>query len=163
MPGGWSWLTGHILVLFRATGRLPPLTNMALAIQDLSLDFRETETFLLDMWPAYPVSIVTFNPQATLLASQKYNLPKPDVFSESIKPIVGGPSLLSMNGKDWKTWRAFFNPGFSAASLTDHIPFIADAVGVFCDKLSEESGRSIFSLDDFVTRLTFDIIMKVVM
>ncbi|KAF7854227.1 hypothetical protein EAF04_010524 [Stromatinia cepivora] len=161
MPGGWSWITGHIFVLFQYTGRLPPLTNMALAIQELSTEFADTEMFLLDMWPAYPASIVVFNPEAAVLISQKYNLPKPNTSLEMTKPIVGGPSLLSMNGEDWKSWRSLFNPGFSATSLMEHIPYIVDTVDILCEKFQENAGQGIFSLDDFATRLTFDIIMKV--
>jgi cytochrome P450 len=66
-----------------------------------------------------------------------------------------------MNGSDWKTWRSRFNPGFSAASLMGHVPYIVDRVQVFCEKLQASVGRDLISLDDFATRLTFEIIMKV--
>lgn len=105
--------------------------------------------------------IATFNPEAELLASNKYNLPKPVRIGEAVQPIVGVNSLLSMNGGEWKTWHSRFNPGFSPTNLTGHIPYIVNRVKVLCDKLREHAGRDIFSLDDFATRLTFEVIVKV--
>jgi hypothetical protein len=104
MPAGWSWLTGHMLVLLRYSSRLPPLANVTLVTAELCREFPDTEMFLLDLWPSYPPVIVTCNPEAELLVSQKYNLPKPPLSGDAVKPIVGGPSLLSMNGSEWKTW-----------------------------------------------------------
>jgi hypothetical protein len=161
MPDGWSWLFGHSLVLLRYTKRFPPLANVAIAMQELSREFTDTEMFLVDIWPSYPTSIIIFNPEAANLVTQKYNLPKPPMAGDSVEPIVGGPSILSMNTAQWKTWRSLLNPGFSATSLLHHIPYIVDCVQVFCDKLDSNVGHGVISLDDFATRLTFDVIMKV--
>ncbi|KAH8586510.1 cytochrome P450 [Bisporella sp. PMI_857] len=160
-PPGWNWITGHLLVLLRYTKPLPPLANVAIVIRELCREFADTEMFLLDMWPAFPPAIITFNPESTTVISQKYNLPKPKASLDTVKPIVGGHSLLSMNGSEWKTWRSRFNQGFSAASLNEHVPYIVDCVEIFCDKLRTSAENGIFSLDDFTTRLTFDVIMKV--
>ena len=135
--------------------------NVAVAVRELCRDFPDTEMFLLDIWPAFPPAIITFNPEAAAIISQKSNLPKPVTSLDTVKPIVGGHSLLSMNGSEWKTWRSRFNPGFSAASLIEHVPYIVDCVEIFCDKLYANAGKGIISLDDFATRLTFDVIMKV--
>ena len=102
MPPGWSWLTGHSLVLLRYTSSLPPLANVVIAIRELCREFPDTEIFLLDIWPFYPTVLITFNPEATVLMSQKYNLPKPSMSLDSIKPIVRGHSLISQNGNEWK-------------------------------------------------------------
>lgn len=161
MPDGWSWFFGHSLVLFRYTSRFPPLANIGIPMRELSKEFADTEMFLMDLWPSYPSSIVCFNPEAANLATQKYNLPKPPKAGTSVEPIVGGPSILSFNNSDWKKWRALLNPGFSAQSLMNHVPFIVDCAQVFCDKLRANVGKGIFSLDDYATRLTFDVIMKV--
>lgn len=66
-----------------------------------------------------------------------------------------------MNGGEWKRWRSLLNPGFSAANLMQHVPFIVDCVEVFCGRLRENAGGGVVLLDDFTTKLTFDIIMKV--
>jgi cytochrome P450 len=151
MPAGWSWVLGHT----------PPLANVGLVTQEMLLSFSNSEMFLLDLWPSYPTVIVSSNPETTFLVSQKYNLPKPRVTAEGIKPIVGGLTILSMNGSEWKTWRSRFNHGFSATSLMEQVPYIVDRVQVLCDKLSNNAGKGIISLDDFASRLTFEVIMKV--
>ncbi|KAF2188050.1 putative cytochrome P450 [Zopfia rhizophila CBS 207.26] len=161
MPEGWSWFTGHSLVLLKYTSRFPPLANVALAMQEICRDFAESEMLVLEMWPAYDPVILSFNPEAGIQMSQKFNLPKPEVSRKSVEPIVGGLSVLSMNDNEWKYWRSLLNPGFSTNSLTDHVPYIVDCVEVFCDKLRAQTGNSVFSLNDFATRLTFDVIMKV--
>ncbi|EPE37167.1 Cytochrome P450 [Glarea lozoyensis ATCC 20868] len=161
MPAGWNWITGHLLILDRTFRHLPRLANLSLVIQELCREFADTEMFILDLWPAFAPAIITFNPESELFISQKYNLPKPSTSLESVKPIVGGPSLLSMNGSEWKIWRSLLNPGFSTASLVEHVPYIVDCVEVFCSKLLENAGNGILSLDDFATKLTFDVIMKV--
>jgi cytochrome P450 len=160
MPPGWSWIFGHSLVLLRYSSRLPPLANVTLALEEICREFTDTEAFILDMWPAYPPTIFTFNPEAAMLASNKHNLPKPSPSLDSIKPIVGGPTIISMHGNEWKTWRGRFSPGFSLTSLTEHIPYVVDCVQVFCDKL-RQGAAGIILLDDLATNLTFDVITKV--
>jgi cytochrome P450 len=43
----------------------------------------------------------------------------------------------------------------------NHVPFITDCAEIFCDKLRTKAGKELFSLDEYATRLTFDVIMKV--
>ncbi|CAG8983327.1 hypothetical protein HYALB_00007455 [Hymenoscyphus albidus] len=135
MPKNWSWITGHILVLYKYQKKFPPLANVALATQELCRKLPDTEMFLLDLWSAFPASLMVFDPEAAVLVSQKYNLPKSDASLELLKPIVGGQSLLSMNGMEWKTWRARLNPGFNPTTLMQHVPYIVDCMDVFCEKL----------------------------
>ena len=130
-------------------------------MKELCQGFTDTEMFLLDMSPAFSPAIITFNPESTTAISQKHNLPKPKESLSTVEPIVGGHSILSMNGSEWKAWRSWFNPGFSAASLNEHVPYIVHCVEIFCQKLFANAGDGVFSLDDFTTRLTFDVIMKV--
>lgn len=81
---------------------------------------------------------------------------------ESMFPIMGGPSVLSMNGSEWRTWRTLLSPGFSATSLTEYVPFAVDSIETLVAKLKERAmDGQVFSLDDYMTRLTFDVIMKV--
>jgi len=161
MPAGWSWLFGHSFVIIHYTNRLRRHANIVLAMKDMAKHFTDTEMFLLDLWPAYPSSIIIFNPEACSLASQKWNLPRPPQSEVAIKPIVGGPSLVSMNGGQWKIWRSLLNPGFSASNIAHHVPFIVDCVQVFCDKLEDSISKGIISMDELASRLTFDVIMKV--
>ncbi|KAK3214391.1 hypothetical protein GRF29_28g2965198 [Pseudopithomyces chartarum] len=77
-----------------------------------------------------------------------------------MKPITGGPNLISMSDQEWKTWRSLFNPGFSTAALTEGIPHIVKCTQVFQEKLKERTEAGITILDDLTTRLTMDVILK---
>lgn len=122
----------------------------------------ETEVLLLDLWPVATPLLIVFNPETAAQVTSTFNLPKDRNNSgEAMKPIIGGPSMLSMNGEEWKLWRNLFNPGFSAASMTEYIPHIVDCVQVFCEKLEENSGKGIFLLEELTTRLTTNVIVKV--
>ncbi|CAG8959765.1 hypothetical protein HYFRA_00001672 [Hymenoscyphus fraxineus] len=160
---GWSWVTGHLLVFARYTRKFPRDITMAVIMNEMCLEFPKTETFILDLWPFMNVAIMTYNAEAGLFVTSKYNLPKSPTTLATVKPIAGGPNILTMNGSDWKYWRSLLNPGFSAASLVDHTSFIVDSVNVFCRSLEEKAEKGIILLDDHAVKLTFDVIMKVVM
>ncbi|KAI9661098.1 MAG: hypothetical protein M1821_009425 [Bathelium mastoideum] len=160
MPKEWSWFTGHLLTLQKYVDQLPPDANVNLAMRDLASEYADTEIFLMDFWPVYPPFLMVYDPEAAVQVSTKYNLPKTDMHLSFMKPIAGGPNLISMSDQEWKTWRSLFNPGFSPAAMMENVPYIVDAVQVFSDKLGEKIGGGLFCLDDLTTRLTMDVIIK---
>lgn len=104
--------------------QLPPDANVNLAMKDLCDEFGETEVFLMEYWPVYPPLLVIYDPEACLQISSKYSLDKTVQIGKSLLPITGGPSMISMNGGEWKTWRSLFNPEFSAASMPENASHI---------------------------------------
>ncbi|KAF2746813.1 cytochrome P450 [Sporormia fimetaria CBS 119925] len=160
MPPGWSWLTGHLLILQKYVDRLPPDANVNLAMRDLAREYSETEVFLMDFWPVYPPLLMVYDPDAAVQITTKYNLPKTDMHLQFMKPITGGPNLISMSNEEWKYWRSLFNPGFSAGAMMDSVPKLIKSVRIFCDTLKEKAGKGIVQLDDLTTRLTMDVIIK---
>ncbi|KAI1855547.1 hypothetical protein JX266_000412 [Neoarthrinium moseri] len=161
MPKEWSWITGHLLVLQKYVDGIPPDAAVAFAMRDLAQDFAHTELFLMDFWPVYPPLFTVFGPESISQICNKYNLPKTAVAAKFMKPISGGPNLVSMNGDEWKYWRSLFNPGFATGAMLNNVPHIVDSILVFREKLVERIGKGMFSLDDFTTRLTTEIILKV--
>lgn len=72
--------------------------------------------------------------------------------------------MVASEGQDWKTWRSAFNPGFSNAHLMSVMPAIVDDVSILCNILEEKArGNQLFRMEHFATRLTIDIIGKVVL
>lgn len=161
MPKGWSWITGHIFTLQKYKSRFPQDAFVSIAISELAKEFNDTGAFLLDLWPVSPPNLIVFSPELAGQIATKYNLPKARKIGEMLDPITGGPNMLTMNGEEWKTWRHTFNPGFSAASMTDYIPHLVGCVQIFHDILKEKaSARELFCLGDLTSRLTTDVIMK---
>ncbi|KAL4936560.1 hypothetical protein BDV06DRAFT_233316 [Aspergillus oleicola] len=161
MPEGWSWLTGHLLVLQKYADRLPPDANVLLAVHELCKDFADTDVFLVDVWPVDFAIYMVSDPDVAVQVASKHNLPKSDIMPGRLLPITGGPSLVAMNDAEWKKWRSVFNPGFSAANIMDQVPAVVDSVQVFCDVLREKVGSGIVQLDSLTTRLTMDVILHV--
>jgi cytochrome P450 len=161
MPKEWSWISGHLVTLQKYIDKYPPDANVSLPLRELSMEFQDTEIYLMDFWPVYPPVLVMFGPDLANQVTSKHNLPKFSQMHKSLLPITGGPNLVSMNGNEWKTWRNLFNPGFSASSLTENMPQLVDSVQLFCEKLRENAGKGVFKLDELTTNLTTDIIIKV--
>ncbi|KAI9697353.1 MAG: hypothetical protein M1820_007859 [Bogoriella megaspora] len=161
MPKEWSWITGQLLVLQEYVNGIPSDAAVAFAMRDLCQDFARTEIFLVDFWPVYPPLFAVFGPEAASQICNKYNLPKTTTAARFMKPVTGGPDLISMNGKEWKYWRSLFNPGFSTGAMLNNVPHIVDSVLVFREKLIERIAKGMFSLDELTTKLIMEIILKV--
>lgn len=161
MPKGWNWITGHLLILQKYLDGIPPDAAVAFAMRDLCWEFADTELFLIDFWPMYPPLYTLFGPEAINQVCNKYNMPKPLVSATSMRPVAGGPDIVSMNGDEWKYWRSLFNPGFSTGAVLNHVPHIIDSVLVFREKLIQKIGKGMFPLDELTTKLTQEVILKV--
>ena len=140
---------------------IPPEANVFSALEPLVKDHADVEMFLMDLWPAFEQVLMITGPDIAIQASTKYDLPKPRNQQNSFRPIVGGPSFITMNDVQWKQWRSIFSPGFSASHMLSLVPSIVDSMDVFCEILETHVGKKdVFSLDDMATRLTMDVILK---
>ncbi|KAL1595347.1 hypothetical protein SLS60_010038 [Paraconiothyrium brasiliense] len=155
-----AWFTGHLHILQKYVDRLPSDANVNLAMADLASEQSDTEIFLVDLWPVYPPLYMVYDPDAAVQVSTKYNLPKTSMHLQFMKPITGGPNLISMSDQEWKIWRSLFNPGFATAAMMDNVPNIVKSVQTFQEKLKEKTQQGIICLDDLTTRMTMDVIMK---
>lgn len=158
----WSWWTGHLVCLKKHIDALPADANVYAAMQGfLPRNSSDKEVFLLDLWPMTPPSLMISSPEMAFQTSNKFNLQKPDNQEASMRPVIGGPSIITMNDDEWKVWRGIFNPGFSASHMLDLVPTIIESVDLFCHLLSEKASRDdVFSLCKMTTRLTMEIITK---
>lgn len=160
MPAGWSWWFGHLMVLDQKLQHLPFDANVYMAMEDMVEDHADTEVFLMDLWPVFQPVLMISGPDLAIQASSKYDLPKPRDQQESFRPIIGGPSLITMNEQQWKIWRSLFSSGFSTSHMLSLVPTIVDSMDVFCELLREHVDKDVFKLDDMATRLAMDIITK---
>ncbi|KAF2440902.1 cytochrome P450 [Karstenula rhodostoma CBS 690.94] len=160
MPAGWSWWFGHLKVLDQKLQQLPSDANVYMAMEDMVEDHANTEVFLMDYWPVFQPVLMISGPDIAIQASTKYDLPKPRDQQESFRPIIGGPSLITMNEQQWKIWRSLFSSGFSASHMLDLVPTIVDSMEVFCEQLRSHVDKDVFKLDDMATHLAMEIITK---
>lgn len=152
---------GHLLVLKDNLDHLPADASPFYAFQDLVYrEFADTEIFVMDYWPMYEPSLMITSPEISAQISNEFNLQRDERELKYFAPVVGGPSLITMTGEDWKYWRGLFNPAFSSAHMLNLVPSIVDSVEVFCELLHESVGNGIVILDDMTGRLTMEIITK---
>ncbi|MCJ1337985.1 hypothetical protein MMC09_003269 [Bachmanniomyces sp. S44760] len=119
-------------------------------------------TYYIDTWPFGPPMLVLQEPSALYQATQEHSLRKYSLLENYIRPLTGGGDLLIMEGKEWKTWRAIFNPGFSQSHLMTLVPGILEDTLTFCEILREQVQKgSICKLEDSTIKLTMDVIGRV--
>lgn len=129
-------------------------------MDDMVQQHSDAEVFLMDYWPVFKPVLMLSGPELAAQVSTKQDLPKPIDQEASFAPIVGGPSLITMNDAQWKFWRSILSPGFSASHMLSLVPSIVDAMDVFCELLEEHVEGGVFSLDAMATRLAMDVIAR---
>ena len=86
------------------------------------------------------------------------------VLGTALSVITGGGDMLTSDGSQWKIWRSAFNPGFSVAHLMTMMPTIVDNVAIFAQNLQKHAiNNELFRMEHHATRLTIDIIGRVVL
>ncbi|PYI11868.1 cytochrome P450 [Aspergillus sclerotiicarbonarius CBS 121057] len=159
----WSWIWGHLPLLRRYLARYPSDVFFTYALAGLAAEeLPEADMFYLDLWPFSPPFLCICDADAANQVSAKHTFPKSDYLRSLFEPLMGGPSLLTMNSQEWKDWRARFNPGFAHSYLLHHhLPAIVDYVDVFGAKLRERAATGqVFPLEHLATRMTVDLILK---
>ena len=161
----WSPLAGHVLALGDALSRLPSDIHGhwfpdALRRENPNLP----PVYYLDMWPVQPQMLIVGSPDACYQMTQEHSLPKSETLLQYMQSLVGSKNLITMEGQDWKYWRGIFNPGFSVGHLMTLVPGIVEDTLTYCDILREHATKGdMFQLEEVTTKLTVDIIGKVVL
>lgn len=161
-------ILGHLVLIKKISASLPGDTIMHNVMWKIAQQYAPGGIYYLHLWPFSRTLLVVADAYA---ASQveDLDLGKGDNLVKPIEVITGGPSLLTMEGAEWKHWRRLFNTGFSAGYLTGLVPVIADEVAIFRNLLISKcqgasDGRSeIFQMEELTVRMTFDVIGRVVL
>ncbi|KAI0886539.1 cytochrome P450 4V3 [Annulohypoxylon maeteangense] len=119
----------------------------------------------LDLWPMTGSMAAVFDPIAASQFTQVKSLPKDQIMTDFMMPLTGNMDIVSSDGQLWKTWRARFNPGFSARNLTALLPEIIEESLVFVNGLKDLAGKDenwgpVFQFEDKTTNLTLDVIVR---
>jgi cytochrome P450 len=161
----WSWVFGHLLYIRSATVGYPSDVFAPVVMPEICKEFSDTDMFYLDLWPCTASFLMINDPNPAMqVSSGKQAFPKPELYRTQVNPFTGGPSTLTMNGAEWKKWRAIFNPAFSLSRLMEQVPDIVKGVDIFCQRLSEKVEKNAaFQLEDLLSKLTMSIIIKFAM
>ncbi|GKT43619.1 putative sterigmatocystin biosynthesis P450 monooxygenase stcS [Colletotrichum spaethianum] len=96
------------------------------------------------------------------------SLPRSHLIKSTIAPLTDNLDLVSLEGDEWKTWRARFNPSFSNKNVLSLVPGMIKDVQVFTDIVRKRAGidgvwGSVFPLEGLTTNLTIDVIGRAVL
>lgn len=120
--------------------------------------------FYFDPWPFGDPILVIFDANMMNDVAVKYNLPKHAEINKFMQHLGGPGNLVGAEGNEWKRWRSAFNPGFSASHLMTLVPLIVDQCTIFCETMDRHAKKNdVFRMERETTRLTVDIIGKVVL
>lgn len=113
----------------------------------------------MDLWPIADPVLAVYHPEMMAQFTQEDSLPKFHRLEAAFKPLTQNDDLVSANGKEWKSARAIFNPGFSQQNLRSLVPAFVEESIIFRRKLKDLaiSGEKI-SMDDYASSVTVDII-----
>jgi cytochrome P450 len=157
-----NFFLGHIPVMARHQMKYPLRLHPHMYLLDVQMENNLPPVFYLDTWPVGPKMMVIIDPETAQEVTTTHSLPKAADIRPYIYPLSGKNNLVTMEGAEWKKWRAIFNPGFSAKHLTGLIPGMVDDVMTFNEILGEMAdAQKLFRLEELATKLTFDIIGKV--
>ena len=159
------WLFGHIPVMARIFGGLPPHAHPLFIGDQIRQAYPHLDTaFYLDIWPFGPPSLWVISPELVSQFTQDNSLPKYEGVRHFLKPLTGKKDLVTMEGHDWKHWRGKFNPGFSASNITGMIPAMVQDVRVYKEIIRKHAiDGDIFPLELATLGMSMDIIGRVVL
>jgi cytochrome P450 len=163
MAPGHNFFFGHLLYLKKLNERLPSGAHYQYMFGEIAREnFQNEGAFYLDLWPISGLFITVVSPKVGIQATQtNQNLcsERPALVRRFFKPIAGGSNLFDLPEKDWKSWRAVFNKGFSNDHILSLVPGIIRETGVYCETLRNLARKGdMFYLDTTTLRFTMDII-----
>jgi cytochrome P450 len=162
-----SFLFGHLITIGKHMAKYPSnLHGQCLpnVLQQFFPDICARGLVYLDIWPISPPMLAVFHPDIMSQFTVAESLPKHEHLHNELDPFTQCLDLVSSEGQLWKTWRAIFNPGFSAKNLIRLVPDMVEEVDIFRDWLREAatSGEKI-TLAEKSEKLTVDIIGRTVL
>ncbi|KXT14485.1 hypothetical protein AC579_841 [Pseudocercospora musae] len=159
-----SWILGNLRVMGEVAMSLPRRVHPHVFPTFVRRKHQLRSFFYVDVWPFGDPFIAVMDPDICQQFSVEYQTLKHPSLKTFIEPLCGKDDMVSSDGAKWKKWRSMFNPGFSTQNLTTVVPGIVDDCLIYCEILSERANtQHIFRLEEASTRLTIDIIGRVVL
>ena len=163
-PMPWKIL-GHIPIAADCEAHFPAHAHPHVYAHYIRKKYNLGKVFYVDFWPLGPRNLFIADPEiASQYVTTTQSLPKSPIVRDYLHKLLGPNNMVSSEGAKWKALRSMFNPGFASAHLMTLVPYIVDQSLVFCDVLREcAASNALVEMEELATRLTVDIIGKVVL
>ncbi|KAL9628282.1 MAG: hypothetical protein Q9204_005985 [Flavoplaca sp. TL-2023a] len=161
----WNPIFGNLPTFGKAAAAFPPLAHPHAFPHWIRQQYPELPSvFYVDIWPVGDSMLVILDPAAAAQITIQNSLEKHVHIKDFTYPLVGKKNLVTMEGKEWKMWRAIFNPGFASGHLMSLVGGMVSDTVCFTEILSDYAAKgNVFELEGAATRLTVDIIGNVVL
>lgn len=156
---------GHIPLAAACEAHFPASTHPHVYAHYIRKKYGLGNIFYVDFWPLGPRSLFIADPElSSQYVTTAQSLPKSSLTTDFLGRLLGSNNMVGLEGAQWKALRSMFNPGFASAHLMTLVPYIVDQSLVFCDVLKEAAeSNELVEMEELATRLTVDIIGKVVL
>jgi cytochrome P450 len=162
-----SFLFGHLLEMVKVSMKYPrdvdqqPVPYLLLREHP---HLTATGMLYMDVWPIGPPMVAVIHPDIMAQYTQTVSLPKAPIMQTEFGPFTNCDDLVNQEGKDWKTWRSIFNPGFSMNNIITLVPEFLEEIQVFKDWLvSAAKSGQVVAIDPQALRVTVDVIARAVL
>ena len=156
---------GHLLFINKILSRLPKDAHPHYLPDRIRRELPDLgPIYYIDAWPFLTSTLVVASPSTLYQITQEHVLPKFPAIRDFLYPLAGGQDLVGMDGREWKSWRSVFNPGFSASNIMTLVPGIVEDTMTFCRVLEKHvEKQDIFEMKKLTDNLAMDIIGRVVL
>ncbi|KAI0006913.1 cytochrome P450, partial [Xylariaceae sp. FL0662B] len=164
-----SLVLGHLKVFGDFIKRNKPNAHADLAIVAMNRALGRPPLMFIDLRPINDPMVVVGDYEIADQITRASKIfpaspPKGARSLERLQYLTGPTSIFSQHNEEWKLLRKRFNPGFAPQYLVTFVPEILDKGLIFLGRLDSLSKtQDTFSLMSLTTRLTFDVIGKVIM
>lgn len=147
----YSFLLGHSPIVARAMGKWSKNAHAVYLAGEIRQMYPELgPNYYLDLMPFAPSMSVIGTPEAHYQIApehHQYKLPNSRNF---VKLLTDGHDMLTMEGVEWKKWRAIFNPGCSPARTTKLVPTIVKETETSCNNLDKHVQKQYYLTQDII-------------
>ena len=156
---------GHLFVIARVLSKIPKDAHSHYLPDQLRQAYPDMgPIFYIDAWPFTTLTLVVASPATLAQITTEHVLPKFPAIKDYLYPLANGKDIVSMDGREWKYWRAIFNPGFNMSHLMTLVPDIVKETTVFCEVLQHHAlEQDMFRMKALTDNLAMDVIGKVVL
>ncbi|KAI9894092.1 MAG: hypothetical protein M1814_004862 [Vezdaea aestivalis] len=159
-----SYIFGHLKIMNEMMQIAPRNAHPHGYITMIHRKYNLGPVFYMDMWPVQDPMVCIVDPSLAAQVTQVTSLKKHPTIGRFVVHLAGPTSLLTTEDEAWKSMRSMFNPGFAAAHLMTLMDGMVDDTVTFCGKLTKHAeNKELFKLEEATTRLTVDIIGRVVL
>jgi cytochrome P450 len=164
-PMPYGKLLGHIPIMAKAVGLFPKDVHVQQVCHYISKKYDMGPVWYLDLWPAGPRFCFISDPViASQYVTTGQSLHKYKGVKDYLDVFLGSNNIVVAEGEHWKSLRSIFNPGFNAAHIMTLVPYMVESTEIYINILLEKARTNeLFELEEVSTRLTIDIIGKVVL